>query len=577
MLNLFSFHLISSHRSFSWKLLTASHCHRSLCHPISSQLISTHLMSSQLFSPHLTSSHLMSSLPSSALLSWSRLFSSLLMSFELFSSLLISSQLICLSFSDCHSSSQLFSALRCSYKLILCVLISSLLVSHLLSSSHIYSADLSSCQLVSALLSSSQRTLKSSHLLCAPKTDLGAKASNPYAFHREDLTHRSFYTQQAFTQRSFFTEKFLHTASFYTEKLLHTASSCTEKLLHRSFYTQQAFTQRSPYTEKHLHRAFTHRSINTQEAFTQRSFYARSFYTRKLLHAEASTQRSFYTEKLLHTQAFSHNGARRCSSKTGWISAPKRKNDSEALFKRNFKRKITRAKIEKICWQITIASLMEPLQYDLRCPAAKDNSITHAAAAPSNLDAATTMLSAETDLQTHKRITHNGYTNCSSKTGSKAKKRDLAPKLRKSADKSLSQAWCSHSNTIYDVQLRKTIVSRTQRRHQATAETELQNATELRATASEIAAPKPDGSRRRQSFFKKMKRFSKGILTGKLPAPKLRKSVDKSLSQPWCSHFNTIYDVQLQKTIVLRTQPRRQATLTQPSQCHLQRQSCKTK
>ena len=31
---------------------------------------------------------------------------------------------------------------------------------------------------------------------------------------------------------------------------------------------------------------------------------------------------------------------------------------------------------------------MQPLQYDLRCPAAKDNSITHAAAVPSNLDAA---------------------------------------------------------------------------------------------------------------------------------------------------------------------------------------------
>ena len=48
--SLFSFHLISSHRSCSWKLLIASHCHRSLRHPISS-----HLMSSQLFSPHLIS------------------------------------------------------------------------------------------------------------------------------------------------------------------------------------------------------------------------------------------------------------------------------------------------------------------------------------------------------------------------------------------------------------------------------------------------------------------------------------------------------------------------------------------
>ena len=42
---------------------------------------------------------------------------------------------------------------------------------------------------------------------------------------------------------------------------------------------------------------------------------------------------------------------------------------------------------------------MQPLQYDLRCSAAKDNSITHAATAPSNLDAATTMRSAETELQ----------------------------------------------------------------------------------------------------------------------------------------------------------------------------------
>ena len=42
---------------------------------------------------------------------------------------------------------------------------------------------------------------------------------------------------------------------------------------------------------------------------------------------------------------------------------------------------------------------MQPFQYDLRSSAAKDNSITHAAAAPSNLDAATTMRSAETELR----------------------------------------------------------------------------------------------------------------------------------------------------------------------------------
>ena len=42
---------------------------------------------------------------------------------------------------------------------------------------------------------------------------------------------------------------------------------------------------------------------------------------------------------------------------------------------------------------------MHLLQYDLRNPVAKDNSIAHAAAAPSNLDAAITMRSAETELQ----------------------------------------------------------------------------------------------------------------------------------------------------------------------------------
>ena len=83
---------------------------------------------------------------------------------------------------------------------------------------------------------------------------------------------------------------------------------------------------------------------------------------------------------------------------------------------------------------------MQPFQYDLRSSAAKDNSITHAAAAPSNLDAAIPMLSAITQLQ----------------------------------------------NTI-----------------------------ELRATTSETAAPKPDGSRRQSDKKTILKHFLKGILKGK--------------------------------------------------------------
>ena len=95
---------------------------------------------------------------------------------------------------------------------------------------------------------------------------------------------------------------------------------------------------------------------------------------------------------------------------------------------------------------------MQPLHYDLRCPAAKYKSIPHAGVAPSNLDAAITMRSAQTELQ----------------------------------------------NTL-----------------------------QLRATASNIAAPKAAGSldaKRKKKTI--LKHFLKGVFTGKSLAPKLRKSAD---------------------------------------------------
>ena len=76
------------------------------------------------------------------------------------------------------------------------------------------------------------------------------------------------------------------------------------------------------------------------------------------------------------------------------IAAPKpdpsrrqsqKKYDFEALSKRNSKGKSPAPKLRKS------AALAQPLHYDLRCQAAKDNNITHAAAAPSNLDATITM------------------------------------------------------------------------------------------------------------------------------------------------------------------------------------------
>jgi len=88
---------------------------------------------------------------------------------------------------------------------------------------------------------------------------------------------------------------------------------------------------------------------------------------------------------------------------------------------------------------------------------------------------------------------------------------------------------------MYNSQLQKTIVLRMQPSNLdaattvRSAETELQNTIELRTTASEIAAAKPDlDAKAKKSFEALFKR----TLKGKLLAPKLRKSADKSLSQP---------------------------------------------
>ena len=98
------------------------------------------------------------------------------------------------------------------------------------------------------------------------------------------------------------------------------------------------------------------------------------------------------------------------------------------------------------------------------------------------------------------------------------------------------------------------------------AETELQDTIELRAAASEIAAPKPDGSRRQSKKKTILKHFLKGFLKGKLQAPtKIEKiywqiaitawmqplqydlrclgakdNSNHGTKQPWRSHYNAI-------------------------------------
>ena len=81
------------------------------------------------------------------------------------------------------------------------------------------------------------------------------------------------------------------------------------------------------------------------------------------------------------------------------------------------------------------------------------------------------------------------------------------------------------------------------------AKTELRNTIEIRAMASEIAAPKPDlGAKAKKKTI--LKHFLKGFFNGKSAAPKFRKSAaDKSLLEPCCSHSNTRPFQYLQTTI----------------------------
>ena len=69
--------------------------------------------------------------------------------------------------------------------------------------------------------------------------------------------------------------------------------------------------------------------------------------------------------------------------------------------------------MKKICWQITVAAFMQPLQYDLRNPAAKDKSITNAATARSNLDAtiytAGTILQLQSTMEFHRQLIHQQH------------------------------------------------------------------------------------------------------------------------------------------------------------------------
>ena len=69
--------------------------------------------------------------------------------------------------------------------------------------------------------------------------------------------------------------------------------------------------------------------------------------------------------------------------------------------------------MEKICWQIIVAAFMQPLQYDLWSPAAKDHSITHAAKRGSNtcnpIYIAGTILQLQITMEFHRQLIHGHH------------------------------------------------------------------------------------------------------------------------------------------------------------------------
>ena len=200
MLNLFSFHLISSHRNFSWKLLVASLCHRSLCHHISSQLISC-LLRFFTSSPH----------PIWCLLSLSQLFSadhscSHLFSCHLSFSHLFSSQLLLIFLRF----SQLFSTLLSSPQLMSAHLTPSHLLFPLLTSSKLFSHLLSWSQLLSARHTSSQLFSAHSQIISAL---LWLKTCSKNGSRRHFCT-ASFYPENRFAHRNFYTQKLLHRKAY---------------------------------------------------------------------------------------------------------------------------------------------------------------------------------------------------------------------------------------------------------------------------------------------------------------------------------------------------------------------------
>ena len=301
--------------------------------------------------------------------------------------------------------------------------------------------------------------------------------------------HSTLHTSHCFLQTPHFIPHTLHVTVHTSHFSLLSSHSPHFFTPQRSFYTQQAFTHSKHLHTEHLHIVLLHMA----SAYTHTH---RNFYTEKLLHTA-----NFYTQNFYTKQAFTHS---------------KRLHTVLAHSAFTHGKRLHTEHLHTVLLHMASVYTHTP----------KKNFYTE-----------TLLTHAQISFYTQQTFTRNIF--YTQQTFTHSKRLDTEHLHTVLAHSAFTHGKRLHTNfSTQELQLQNRISTRKQKKDDFEA-------------------------------------FLKGILKGKL-APKLRKSADKSLSQPGCSHSNTIYNLQLQKTRVLRMQPRHQATLTEPLQCDLQWLSCKT-
>ena len=226
--------------------------------------------------------------------------------------------------------------------------------------------------------------------------------------------------------------------------------------------------------------------------------------------------------------------AKHCSSKTRSRRQRKKKHDFDALFKIVLKGNHQRQNWKNPLTNHSSANMMQPFQYNLRCPAAKDNSITHAAVAPSNLHAAIAMRLAT--------------------SGSKPASLDAHGNTKR-------QQSCSHCNAFCKQRFQNTMYlpcARINKTHRSSH------------YSADNSQPRPNPARTRRAhevpFIAGRSHFTRKKTQGFLPrlSPKT-----KPMQHP-CSHYIASCNIRFQARISRCTWQHKTTTIMQPLQCVLQ-------